>query len=164
MFNSLSNRPFSLRGLSLAAVVAGAMSIVATGAVAGECPADKMGANLTKPSTMAAKDVTDVVLAAVDVAKEPAGIQGRQFRLRKLEIKPGGVVPWHSHGDRPAIIYVVSGEVLEYASTCAVPIVHMAGEVSVETNGISHWWQNKGKEKVVLLSADILHDPADMNM
>jgi hypothetical protein len=65
MFNSLGNRPFSLRGLSLAAVIAGAMSIVATGAVAGERPADKMGANLTKPSAMAAKDVTDVVLAGI---------------------------------------------------------------------------------------------------
>jgi hypothetical protein len=40
----------------------------------------------------------------------------------------------------------------------------VAGEVSVETNGVSHWWQNKGTEKVVLLSADVLHDPADMNM
>jgi quercetin dioxygenase-like cupin family protein len=164
MFNSLSNRPFSLRGLSLAAVIAGAMSIVATGAVAGECPADKMGANLTKPSTMAAKDVTDVVLAAVDVAKEPAGIQGRQFRLRKLEIKPGGVVPWHSHGDRPAIIYIIEGEILEYASNCAVPILHKAGDVARETSVTSHWWQNTGSKTVVLLSADLLHDTMDHSM
>ena len=46
------------------------------------------------------------------------------MQFRKLVIEPGGVVPWHSHGDRPAIIYVVSGEIIEYASNCAVPIVH----------------------------------------
>jgi quercetin dioxygenase-like cupin family protein len=41
-------------------------------------------------------------------------------------------VPWHSHEDRPALIYVVSGTIFEYASNCAVPIEHKTGEVSVE--------------------------------
>ena len=50
--------------------------------------------------------------------------------MRRLAIKPGGVVPWHSHDDRPALIYVVVGEITEYASNCAVPIVHKAGEVA----------------------------------
>ena len=35
-------------------------------------------------------------------------------------------MPWHSHGDRPAIIYIVSGEVKEFASNCSVAIVHKA--------------------------------------
>ena len=39
---------------------------------------------------------------------------------RKLTIEPGGVVPWHSHGDRPAIIYIAEGEIVEYASNCAL--------------------------------------------
>ena len=76
------------------------------------------------------------------------------MRLRRLEIQPGGVVPWHSHGDRPAIIYIVQGEILEYASTCAVPILHKAGEVARETHATAHWWQNKSCSTVVLLSAD----------
>jgi quercetin dioxygenase-like cupin family protein len=151
------------RVLSVAGVLAGAMSIAA-GANAGQCPSDKMGTDVTKPSTMAAKDVTDKVLTSIDLAKEPAAIQDRQLRLRRLEIKPGGVVPWHSHGDRPAIIYIVQGEIVEYASNCAVPIVHKAGDVARETSATSHWWKNTGKQTVVLLSADVLHDKADEHM
>jgi quercetin dioxygenase-like cupin family protein len=97
------------------------------------------------------------------VAKEH-GIEGRTFRLRRLMIEPGGTVPWHSHADRPAIIYIVSGTIEEYSSDCAVPIVHKAGDVSPETKGVSHWWKNTGDETVVLLSADLPTDPSDKDM
>jgi quercetin dioxygenase-like cupin family protein len=153
----------SWRGVSIAGVLLGAMA-AASAANAGQCPADKVGLDVTKPSTMAAKDVTDKVLASIDLAKEPAQIQDRQLRLRRLEIQPGGVVPWHSHGDRPAIIYIVEGEIFEYASNCAVPILHKAGEVATETHATAHWWQNKSSSTVVLLSADLLHDRSDKNM
>ena len=153
----------SWRGVSITGVLLGAMAL-ASGASAGQCPADKMGADVTKPSTAAANEVTDKVLASIDLAKEPAQIQDRQLRLRRLEIQPGGVVPWHSHGDRPAIIYIVEGEIFEYASNCSVPILHKAGEVASETHATSHWWQNKSTSTVVLLSADLLHDKTDKNM
>jgi quercetin dioxygenase-like cupin family protein len=151
------------RGLSGAAIVAGAL-LAATASYAGECPADKMGVNLTKPVDFKPKDVTDTVLASIDLAKEPAMIDDRALRLRKLVVQPGGIVPWHSHGDRPAIIYIVSGEITEYASTCAVPILHKAGEVTAEKHATSHWWKNTGTQTVVLLSADILHDKNDKHM
>ena len=154
------------RGLALAGVFAVALSAVTTAAFAGECPANKVVAEGggQKPGATVPKDVTDTVLGAIDLAKEPVAVPDRLFRLRRLEIKPGGEVPWHSHADRPALIYVVAGEVTEYASTCAVPIVHRAGEVAEEAHGISHWWKNTGREIAVLLSADILHDPADEPM
>jgi quercetin dioxygenase-like cupin family protein len=101
------------------------------------------------------KDVTDVVRSVTDLSKEPAGIKGRQFRLRQLDMKPGAIVPWHSHDNRPAMIYIVSGEVVEYASNCAVPIVHKAGDVASERNGTSHWWQNTGSTTAVLISVDL---------
>jgi len=126
---------------------------------AGTCPADKIvadGAGQPK-SSLPASGVTDTVIASDDLAKETIGINDRLFRLRKLVIQPGGVVPWHSHGDRPAIIYMISGEIVEYASNCAVPIVHRAGDPRVETHATSHWWKNLGKEPVVLLSADLFH-------
>jgi quercetin dioxygenase-like cupin family protein len=84
--------------------------------------------------------------------------------MRRLTIEPMGIVPWHSHADRPAIIYIVEGEVMEYASNCAVPIVHKAGDVVAETPEVSHWWENTGDKTVVLLSADLLKDPNDKNM
>jgi len=150
---------------SLAAVaIVLAAGIAAPAAFAGQCPADKMMADARKPDSSPAKGVTDNVLAAINLADEPAKIENRMLRLRKLTIAPGGVVPWHSHGDRPAIIYIVSGEVTEYASNCAVPIVHEAGDVARETHVTAHWWKNTGKATAVLLSADLLHDASDHNM
>ena len=145
------------RRVALAGVVAGTLSLAATMANAGECPNDKKVADGQgqKPSTAAAKDVTDVVRASTDLSKEPAAVNGRLLRLRQLDIKPGGIVPWHSHDNRPAMIYIVSGEVLEYASNCAVPIVHKAGDVASEKAGTSHWWQNTGNAPVVLISVDL---------
>lgn len=153
------------RKVAIAAVVTAAGIATASTAMAGECPADKVVAD-GKGQPMGAtapKDVTDTVLASIDLSKEMLQAEGRQFRMRQLEIQPGGIVPWHSHADRPALIYIVSGEVIEYASTCAVPLLHKAGEVSVDA-GRSHWWQNTGSKPVVLISADILHDPSDVNM
>jgi quercetin dioxygenase-like cupin family protein len=153
------------RRLAMAGVIAGATALAATAASAGDCPAGKMVAdgNGQQDKGMAAKDVSDTVLASIDLSKEMVALNDHQFRMRRLEIKPGGVVPWHSHADRPALIYVVQGEITEYASTCAVPIVHKAGDVSIDA-GRSHWWKNTGKKTVVLISADILHDKADTNM
>ena len=103
---------------------------------------------------MSAVGETDTVIATIDVEKEQ-GVDGRVLRMRRLEIEPGGVVPWHSHAERPAIIYIISGTVEEYASNCAVPIVHKAGDVTAESKDISHWWKNTGEEPVVLISADL---------
>ena len=98
--------------------------LAAGAAQAASCPADKMVPDGMgqKMSTAPAQGVTDTVISSSDFAQQSVGINDRLFRLRRLIVQPGGVVPWHSHADRPAIIYVISGQVTEYASTCAVPI------------------------------------------
>jgi quercetin dioxygenase-like cupin family protein len=151
------------RSLVLAGVVLGS-SLVASAAFSGECPADQKKPNATAPVDYKPVGVTDTVIAMIDVEKEPANIKDRKFRMRKLTIEPGGIVPWHSHGDRPAIIYIIDGEINEYASNCAVPIVHKAGDVVAETSEVSHWWKNTGNKTVVLLSADLIKDPNDHTM
>jgi quercetin dioxygenase-like cupin family protein len=148
----------------LAGITAGSTLLGVSVAVAGSCPSDKMKADARQPVTQAGKGVTDTVLAAIDLEREPANIKERQLRFRKLTIEPGGIVPWHSHGDRPAIIYIAEGEIVEYASNCSVPITHKAGEVRPETSGTSHWWQNLGNKTVVLFVGDVMHDKNDHNM
>ena len=142
----------------------GVLSFAASLAMAGECPADKRVADGQgqMPGPTMPKDVTDVVRAMTDLSKEPLALNGRQFRLRELQMKPGGIVPWHSHDERPAMIYIVSGELVEYASSCLVPIVHRAGDVAPEKKGTSHWWKNTGKTTAVLISVDLF--PSQMHM
>ncbi|MGD9502868.1 MAG: cupin domain-containing protein [Methyloceanibacter sp.] len=149
--------------VALVAAIALGATAMNSSAFAGECPADQKKADATKPVDLKPVGVTDTVIAMIDVEQEQ-GIADRTFRMRKLTIEPGGIVPWHSHGERPAIIYIVEGQIEEYASNCAVPLVHKAGDVVAETKGVSHWWKNTGGETVVLLSADLLKDPNDKNM
>jgi quercetin dioxygenase-like cupin family protein len=149
--------------LAIAVVLAGALSISAP-AFAGACPAGKETTDGQKAGAAAHKDVTEKLLGQIDLSKEKIAVAGHHFRMRRLDIKPGGEVAWHSHGDRPALIYVVSGSITEYSSHCQVPIVHNSGELSVEQGGLSHWWKNTSKKPVVLISADIAQDPEAKGM
>jgi quercetin dioxygenase-like cupin family protein len=151
--------------LTRTALVLAAFTFAASVAVAGECPADKRVADGQgqQPGPTLPKDVTDVVRAMTDLSKEPLALKGRTFRLRELQMKPGGIVPWHSHDERPAMIYIVSGEVVEYASNCLVPIVHRAGDVAPEKNGTSHWWRNTGSTPAVLISVDLFPNQMQMD-
>jgi len=150
--------------ICLAAFAAGAISLAALAgadpAAAASCPKDKTGVDVRPMSSEPAAGVTDEVQASIDLSKEPAKVEGRMLRLRRLVVQPGGVVPWHSHGDRPAIILVTKGTIVEYASTCSVPIAHGPGDATTEMNPTAHWWRNEGKEPVELYSADLF--PTEM--
>src|SRR4249919_1395556 len=159
---STSIRKGLLRAIAAAAFVAA--SGFALHAQAGECPADQRMPNARQPVDFRAVGVTDTTLGSIDLGKERANIAGRELRFRKLVIEPGGIVPWHSHDDRPALIFVQQGEIVEYASNCAEPIVHKAGEIRPEVSGTSHWWKNLGKETVILYVGDVRKDPHDHNM
>lgn len=152
-----------MKTLTLAGIVAGSLAL-STAAIAGSCPADQTKTDVRAAVTTPASGVTDTTLAAIDLVNEPIAARDRQLRFRKLTIEPNGVVPWHSHTDRPAIIFVAEGEIYEYASNCAVPILHKQGEIRPEVQGTSHWWKNTGTKTVVLYVGDILHDKTDKNM
>lgn len=144
--------------LTKTTVAAGIIALAALGgatpAMAGQCPAGQEIANPLADRATAPKDVTDDLVGSIDLGKE-IGVSGRDLRLRRLVVQPGGVVPFHSHEGRPALIITVSGEITEHRTSCGVPIVHRAGEVSRETNEVGHYWINHGTVPAVLLSADV---------
>ncbi len=147
----------TLRTMTLVSTLALGGLALAPAATAGDCPAGKAGASPLAVET-APKDVTDNVIGAIDLGNG-YNIVGKTMRLRKLVLQPGGIVPNHSHAERPANIYVVEGAVTEYRSTCTVPIEHKAGDVAVESGNLSHWWRNNTKKPVTLISADIVPTP-----
>ena len=128
-------------------------------AVAGECPAAQVKADATKPGPAEPKDVTDNVISSIDLQRWMTNLTGYKLRMRRLVVQPGGIVPWHSHAERPANILIVSGEITEYRSNCAVPIMHKAGDAVPEFGTeVSHWWKNEGREPVVIISADLFNN------
>ena len=140
--------------LATAAIAVAAAASLASPAAAASCTT--AGANDLANAPTMPKGVTDDVLSSIDLSSE-IGVAGRQLRTRRLVVQPGGVVPLHSHKDRPALIYTVSGSITEYSSACAAPIEHKAGEISREADGLSHYWVNNGSEPAVLLSSDVFH-------
>lgn len=152
-----------LQGLVLAGLIAGS-AVYGSSATAGECPAGQMKAEARDKVEIKAQGVSDVTLGSINLEKQPANIKDRELRFRKLTIEPGGIVPWHSHDDRPALIFVQQGEIVEYASNCAEPILHKAGDIRPEVFGTSHWWKNLGTETVILYVGDVRKDPHDHNM
>jgi quercetin dioxygenase-like cupin family protein len=157
-----NTRSALIRSVSLAgALMTAAACTTSTAALAGSCPADQVAANAMQapPEGMMPKDVTDNVIATIDL--KAYGREGYLLRTRRLVIQPGGVVPWHSHQERPANIYIVEGAVTEYQSTCAVPIDHVAGDVTAEHGDLSHWWKNNGDTPAVLISTDIVPAPME---
>ena len=136
-------------------VTAASVALLAsTPALAGTCPAGQVGAHPLKDAPTMPSNVTDTVIGSVDLGKE-IGVENRDLRMRRLVVQPGGIVPVHSHAGRPALIIVVSGAITEYRSSCKVGIDHAAGEISSESDGISHWWRNNGSVPAELLSADV---------
>ncbi|HEV8691839.1 MAG TPA: cupin domain-containing protein [Ideonella sp.] len=148
----------------IAALAAMAAALVAGHAQAGECPADKLMPNALAGAATMPLGVVDTELSSIDLAKENVHLDNRRLRLRHMTIAPGGVVPFHSHEDRPALIMVNSGEIFEHSSKCAVPILHKAGDISREFLGTKHWWRNTTVQPVELTIADIVNDgkPATM--
>ena len=144
------------RGLGAAILTFCAMPIAPTNAWAADCPPGKTAVDAMKPGPSAPSGVTDTVISSVDIAPLGKGFDGYAMRMRKLVVQPGGVVPWHSHKKRPANIYIISGSITEYRSTCSVPIEHKAGDVTGEFGKLQHWWKNNSTEPAVLISADIL--------
>ena len=162
----MSHTRTNIIGFSLfvAGTLTGLFLIGATAASAACPPGKETTTDGQKPGATAHKDVDEKLLGQIDLSKEKVNVPGRLFRMRRLVVQPGGEVAWHSHEDRPALIYIISGTITEYSSHCSVPIEHPAGDLSVESGGLSHWWKNNGKEPATLVSADLAADPNEHGM
>jgi len=140
--------------IAMAGIAVAAAGGFASPALASQCATP--GTNMLANAPTMPKGVTDTVIGSISLASE-IGVDGRELRTRRLVVQPGGIVPLHSHKDRPALIYTVSGSITEYSSACGAPIQHRAGDISREADGLSHYWVNHGKVPAVLLSSDVFH-------
>jgi quercetin dioxygenase-like cupin family protein len=167
MSHTCSYTRSNLNGFWLSLAIAGTLTgllVLGATAASAACPPGKETTDGQKAGATAHKGVEEKLLGLIDLSKEKVNVPGRLFRMRQLVVQPGGEVAWHSHEDRPALIYIVSGTITEYSSHCSVPIEHPAGDLSIEQAGLSHWWKNNSKEPTTLISADIAKDPNEHGM
>ena len=107
--------------------------------------------------TSGPNNISNVPIANAPLAAEGLGqIAGYNLRTRSWNISGDtGIVPLHSHADRPAIVFTLSGEIFEYRSDAPDRILHSAGGLSLEEGDVTHWWLNEGPDDVRLLAFDV---------
>ena len=104
----MSTQVRSVTGAGASALLVGLLSVLfVLPSHAGDCPAGKAGANLLPGAASAPVGVTEMELSSIDLGKEAVNLPQRRLRFRHMEIAPGGIVPLHTHGDRPALLWDV---------------------------------------------------------
>jgi quercetin dioxygenase-like cupin family protein len=92
--------------------------------------------------------------ATIDLGPEIDGMQGRELRLRRVTIEPGGIIGEHSHKDRPAVARIVQGTLTEHRAGGYVKDHPEGNNISVGKD-VTHWEENKGSKPTVLIVGDI---------
>jgi len=94
------------------------------------------------------------VITYLDLGPEIEGMEGRQLRMRKFTLEPGGVIAVHPHKDRPSAVYLLQGNLTELRPDGKV-IEHQEGEAWAEGKATTHWAENRGTKPVIFISVDI---------
>jgi quercetin dioxygenase-like cupin family protein len=94
------------------------------------------------------------LLRSLDLTNELESGKGRPLRMRRITVQPGGALALHNHVDRPAITYLLQGEMTYYQEGNA-PVVVRSGEGFAEGRATTHWAENTGKVPAVWIAVDI---------
>lgn len=111
-------------------------------------------AQTTEPA--GAMGTSSRVLGVIELKDEVDGLSGRQLRSRYITIAPGGHSTTYGHVGRPTLEYIAQGHVIEVRNGVEVP--HGPGEMVVATHDITHRWENRGTEIVVLIPVDVFKE------
>jgi quercetin dioxygenase-like cupin family protein len=100
------------------------------------------------------KGFTASKTTVVDLGSEIEGMAGRQLRLRLLTIEPGGHIGLHSHKDRPAVVYFLTGkDTVTFADGTSKTFG--PGDTSSANKETTHWHHNDGKDIVTFVAVDV---------
>lgn len=96
------------------------------------------------------------LIGTVDLAGEIEGLEGRELRMRKVTIQPGGVFgPVHDHKGRPGLVWILQGTITDHRDGVATD--YGPGLGWPEDQRTLHWLENRGTGRAVEISVDIVH-------
>ena len=98
------------------------------------------------------KGIDAQVVGTIDLGPD---MPNYQLRLRKITFEAGGVAAMHSHKERPAFAYVLEGTLTELRDG-GYKKEYGPGDVITESRDVTHWAENKGTTKAVLVGVDII--------
>jgi quercetin dioxygenase-like cupin family protein len=97
---------------------------------------------------------TEEALRSLDLTGELESGKGRPLRMRRITVRPGGALALHNHVDRPAVTYMLQGE-MTYHQQGKPDIVVRPGDGFAEGRATTHWGENTGKVPAVWIAVDI---------
>lgn len=125
-------------------VIVGAIVVFASGFVAGQ--------RRQPPTTDAGR--SEEVLRTLDLTGELETGKGRPLRMRKLTVQPGGYIALHNHVDRPAVTYMLQGQ-MTYRQEGRPDMVANPGDGFAEGRATTHWGESTGTVPAVWIAVDI---------
>lgn len=97
---------------------------------------------------------SEQLLRSLDLTTELESTRGRPLRMRKLTLQPGGVLALHNHVDRPAITYLLQGQ-MTYHQDGKPDVVANPGDGFAEGRATTHWAESTGSVPAVWIAVDI---------
>ena len=97
---------------------------------------------------------SEEALRSLDLTSELESGKGRPLRMRRITVQPGGALALHNHVDRPAVTYMLSGE-MTYHQDGRPDTRIRAGQGFAEGRATTHWGENTGKVPAVWIAVDI---------
>ena len=97
---------------------------------------------------------SEEALRSLDLTTELESGKGRPLRMRRITVQPGGALALHNHVDRPAVTYMLQGE-MTYHQDGKPDTVVRPGDGFAEGRATTHWGENTGKVPAVWIAVDI---------
>ena len=152
--------PIAIAALSLTACVSVSVEEYAadttlaavTDARIRSCPAERTQANARSEGFGATSGVASEDIALTPLASDPT----RAVRLRRIVVRPGGVIAWHDHAAIQGMALLVAGEMVELRNTCLDPLTYRAGDVAIEDAATAHSWRNESDAEAVVLVSHVV--------
>jgi quercetin dioxygenase-like cupin family protein len=92
-------------------------------------------------------------LLNLDLAPEMDSVAGRALRMQLTTYEPGASNKAHSHKDRPEVVYILSGKIIEHRGDVAKE--YGPGDTFTADHTTTHWMENKGTVPAVMLVTGI---------
>jgi len=92
-------------------------------------------------------------LLNLDLAPEIDTVEGRVMRMQLTTYEPGASNKPHSHKDRPEVVYILSGKIIEHRGDVAKE--YGPGDTFTADRNTNNWMENKGAVPAVMLVTGI---------
>src|SRR5688572_1407387 len=97
---------------------------------------------------------SEEALRSLDLTNELESGKGRPLRMRRITVQPGGALALHNHVDRPAVTYMLQGE-MTYHQEGRPSVTVRPGDGFAEGRATTHWGENTGRVPAVWIAVDI---------